>query len=57
MQHIMEGLVSSVLARWKELGLEEDESKALAEGVGDELRDPNVGGYLHWSFVWAQRAS
>lgn len=55
MQVILEGLVAGVLARGRELGMDEEEAKGLAEGVGNELRDPSVSGYLWWSSVWAQR--
>lgn len=55
MQYILEGLAAGVLARGRELGVDEEEARALAEGVASELRDPSVGGYLWWSSVWAQR--
>ena len=55
MQVILEGLVAGVLARGRDLGIEEEEAKVLADGVGNELRDPSVGGYLWWSSVWAQK--
>lgn len=54
MQILMEGLASAVLARWRELGLEEEEARGLAEGVARELRG-GEGGCLAWSSVWAQR--
>lgn len=54
MQILMDGLVSAVLARWRELGLEEEEARGLEEGVGRELRS-GAGACLVWSSVWAQR--
>lgn len=54
MQILMEGLVSAVLVRWSELGMEEEEARALAEGVGREMRSGEAG-YLSWRSVWGQR--
>lgn len=55
MQIILEGLAAGVLAQGRELGIDEEEARGLAEGVANELRDPSVGGYLWWSSVWAQK--
>ena len=55
MKYVFEGLVRGVLARWRELGLEEGEAGSLERGVVGELEDQAVGGHLWWTSVWAQR--
>lgn len=55
MQDVFGGLVEAVLARRRELGLEAEEARLLAEGVGAEMEDTSVGGHLWWCSVWAQR--